>query len=317
NSMHSEDFYFPLVAHGLGDRRIDIGLAEIIPRNAIFNEMENIFNSVIIDKASKFCDSHTYTYEHFLKIKISKRSHERRKSLAQQMANFTIGILQIFSEHYKIAPDFLALSLNPYPNYEGFFLTKIDGKDFNYNFSSRGRIYNSELFWDNFLSEFTGSLKQVISIIIDRAISPSSEPTISERLVDSIFMFRSAMQDPDEASRIVKLTSSLERLVNTQKGNVSLRFRERVATLINVYYGEFHTWKSIAKEMYQYRSSIVHGSWSEYRNIEPIHIDKFSQLTSKAILSACFEFFHFGLNRADEPISIDYLFDELFKSIAD
>jgi hypothetical protein len=99
------------------------------------------------------------------------------------------------------------------------------------------------------------------------------------------------MQDNDDSSRIIKMTTALERLVNTHKENVSATFRKRVVILLEMYHKGGNDWNKVAREMYQFRSSIVHGSWSLYRQVEPLYIKKYSELTSKAILSACIGFF--------------------------
>lgn len=124
------------------------------------------------------------------------------------------------------------------------------------------------------------------------------------------------MQDNDEASRIVKLTTSLERLVSTQKDNISSTFRKRVFLLISRHYTNDKNWMKIAKEMYQYRSSIVHGSWSLYRQLEPLYVNKYSEITSKAILSACICFFEIGLKREDDTHLLDSFYDYLIQNEA-
>lgn len=151
----------------------------------------------------------------------------------------------------------------------------------------------------------------IINQIITHAITPKSFPILVDRLIDAIFIFRSAMQDNDEASKIVKLTTALERLVSTEKGNISSNFRRRVVLLLNICHREENDWNKIAKEMYQYRSSIVHGSWSMYRQNEPLYASKYSELTSKAIISACIVFSQVGLKREDDLNLINSVYDYL------
>ncbi|MDH8549222.1 hypothetical protein QIH12_27270, partial [Klebsiella pneumoniae] len=81
----------------------------------------------------------------------------------KNIAGFVVGILQLFSEHYHISPDFLSLSTSPYPNYEGFYFTRTSNNDFNYNHSSKGRITWSDKFWDKFESDYNSDLGEVLS----------------------------------------------------------------------------------------------------------------------------------------------------------
>ncbi len=139
-----------------------------------------------------------------------------------------------------------------------------------------------------------------------------NKPVIVDRLIDAIYIFSSALQDKDKSSKIIKLTTALERLVslsNKESNDVSINFRKRVAILVSIYHDDFDKWNEVAKEMYDIRSSIIHGSWSLYKDIEPLYVDKYSELTSKAILTACIGFYKRGL----ESDSNDTLLKEYYE----
>lgn len=308
--LGSEDFYFPILANGLGQHEINLGIVSILPKDIVFAEIKMKFGHLVFDRASEFCASPLYPYEHLLKITIHNCSAKRRDTLSKQIANLIVGIIQLFAEYYQINADLLALSLNPYPNYEGFYITKKDN-NYNYCFSSKGTISQSAEFWVQFKEDISYDMGIIINQIITHAITPKSFPILVDRLIDAIFIFRSAMQDNDEASKIVKLTTALERLVSTEKGNISSNFRRRVVLLLNICHREENDWNKIAKEMYQYRSSIVHGSWSMYRQNEPLYASKYSELTSKAIISACIVFSQVGLKREDDLNLINSVYDYL------
>lgn len=308
-----EDFYFPILVHGLGNEVIDLGIASIQPKDIIFSQFESKFDANIVDYANEFFNAQLYPYKHLLKITIRNCSKERRNHLSKQLANFIVGIIQIFSEHYGIDPDILALSINPYPNYKSFHITN-DSEGYNYNFSSKGTIAFSSEFWERFRQDNSFDIGEIIKQIIIRAANPKPVPLLLDRLIDAIFIFRSAMQDNDESSSVVKMTTALERLVNTRKENISATFRKRVVLLMEMYHKEGNDWNKVVREMYQYRSSIVHGSWSLYRQVEPLYIKKYSELTSKAILSACIAFSQVGLKRQDDVKVIDSLYDYLSKN---
>ncbi|KJI41004.1 HEPN domain-containing protein, partial [Enterobacter hormaechei] len=313
DSLLDEDFYFPILANGLEKDEINLGIASIIPKENIFSDIQPNFTTDVIELAEEFCNSQLHPYKHFLKITIKNCSKERRKYLSKQIANFIVGIIQLFSEHFQIDSDVVALSLNPYPNYESFYITNNDD-GYNYCFSSKGTIVHSAVFWQKFKQENASELGSIIKQIIIHATTPKSNPVLVDRLIDAIFIFRSAMQDNDDSSKIVKLTTALERLVNTQKDNITSTFISRVTLLLNMYHKDNSDWSSIAKEMYNYRSEIVHGSWSLYRQTKPLYAGRYSELTSKALISACIGFFHVGLKREDDIKLINSFYDYLSKN---
>ncbi|MFO6299618.1 hypothetical protein [Rahnella selenatireducens] len=309
--MDAEIFYFPILALGLeGD--LNIGNAKICTKNSIFDRANILHEKYIIDNAISFCESNKYAYEHFLKVIVTKRSNFLREKVAKNIADFIVGILQLFSEHYGISHDFVSLSFNPQPKYDGFYFKEIDGGKFDYNFSSRGRILWSNIFWGKFQEDFKSEIGNVLSTLISLALDPSSDRVIADRLIDSIYTFNSALNDKDEAFCIVKLTAAMERLVSLtsekNSGITSRNFRNRVAALVAVYYGEFDKWIDVSQEMYDLRSDIVHGNLSIYRTSESINRNVYSQLVAKAILSGCIGFFNCGLTTPDKDKNLKKIY---------
>lgn len=147
------------------------------------------------------------------------------------------------------------------------------------------------------------------------ALDPSRESIIADRLIDSIYMFSSSLYDKDRAFCVVKLTAALERLVSltTDKnsGITTLNFKNRVASLIAVYYGDLDKWMLLAQKMYDMRSGIVHGSSSIYRGGNEINTHEYSQLAARAIISACFGFSSLGLDTPDK----DKILSDFYKGL--
>ncbi|EMV1475961.1 hypothetical protein AABL30_004896, partial [Escherichia coli] len=96
----------------------------------------------------------------------------------------------------------------------GFYLSKKPNEMFNYHYSTKGTIANSGEFWNKFEDDYKSDLGLVLSRLIELAIEPHENSVIADRLIDAIYLFSSAQQDKDESSRIVKLTTALERLVS-------------------------------------------------------------------------------------------------------
>lgn len=254
-----------------------------------------------------------------MKVPVSTRSKKSRERVALQVANFSIGILHVFSEHYGISPEFVSISTSPFPIYDGFFVTKIDNEKYNFNFSSKGKILHSDIFWDKFRMDTKNDIGIILTELTTMAIEPTKKSTIADRLIDSIYIFSSALQDKDDSSRIVKFTTALERLVSISseknKSTTTHNFKNRVASLVTVYHGNFEKWSKIAVEMYKVRSDIVHGTWSLYRGIEPLHVNDYSEITSKAILSACLGFYQRGLESDNNDVLVKEFYDFLVNAV--
>lgn len=311
--MDSECFYFPILALGL-NRDVEIGSAKIVCRDAIFNMAEPFFDKLIINKAHEFCDSGEFPYNHFLIVNVTKRSNELRTRVAKNIAEFIVGIFHVFSEHYNISHEFISLSFNSLPRYNGFYFND-NNKKLDYNFSSKGKVLWSDVFWSKFQSDFKDDLKDVISKLTAMALDPSRENIIADRLIDSIYMFSSSLYDKDRAFCVVKLTAALERLVSltTDKnsGITTLNFKNRVASLIAVYYGDLDKWMLLAQKMYDMRSGIVHGSSSIYSGGNEINTHEYSQLAARTIISACFGFSSLGLDTPDK----DKILSDFYKGL--
>jgi hypothetical protein len=317
--MKRQDFFFPVLALGLNEKKVKIGVTEIISKNEILPFLKKDFDTDVLHRAEKFCKCNKFPYLHFLKVPVSTRSKKSRERVALQVANFSIGILHVFSEHYGISPEFVSISTSPFPIYDGFFVTKIDNEKYNFNFSSKGKILHSDIFWDKFRMDTKNDIGIILTELTTMAIEPTKKSTIADRLIDSIYIFSSALQDKDDSSRIVKFTTALERLVSISseknKSTTTHNFKNRVASLVTVYHGDFEKWSKIAVEMYKVRSDIVHGTWSLYRGIEPLHVNDYSEITSKAILSACLGFYQRGLESDNNDVLVKEFYDFLVNTV--
>lgn len=131
------------ISSWIGDERISIGIAEIIPRKDVISFARPHINHEHICRVEEFCESNKYPYNHFLKFTISKRSKKVGR-VSGQVANFIVGILYLFSEHWRISSEFISLSINPYPNYDGF-LHKTRKRKYWFNFSSKALFYGVKI----------------------------------------------------------------------------------------------------------------------------------------------------------------------------
>ncbi|MBL5827141.1 HEPN domain-containing protein [Serratia fonticola] len=306
--MKKEDFYFPLLAFGLSDSRFSFKIAEIIPRAEIFKIVEMSIDPFFLAEAEEFCNANEHPYNYFLKVSISKRTKKSRERTAYQVAEFIVGVIHLLSEQYNIDPKFISLSTAPYPKFNTFWFSKDNNENWDFKLSMKQVAAFSPDFWINFKKDFDSDLGTALCEIARLAVEPKDNRIIADRLIDAIFIFSSALQDKDESSRVVKLVTALERLVSLKnekdENATSKYFRSRVSSFVAIFHGDKERWSTIAREMYSLRSDIVHGSWSLYRNVEPLYVGQYSDLTSKAILSACVGFFSLGLEKDDSEATL-------------
>lgn len=316
-TMKKEDFYFPLLAFGLPNEVFSFKIAEIIPKRDMFEFVGESLSSSILSKAKEFCDANEHPYDYFLKVSIPCGTKESRTRVAKKIAEFIVGVIHLFSEQYQIPPDFICLSTTRYPKYDGFWFSKIDGKDWDFKSSINFIAGNAPDFWMILNKSFDTELGSVLCEVTRLAAELKDYRIIADRLIDAIFIFSSALQDKDESSRVVKLVTALERLVSLKEeagSNItSKHFRNRVVSLISIFHGERKRWEVISREMYSLRSEIVHGSWSLYRSVEPLYLKKYNELTSKTILSACMVFFALGLEKEDSEVVLKDFYIHLEK----
>ena len=68
--------------------------------------------------------------------------------------------------------------------------------------------------------------------------------------------------------------------------------------------------------MYEIRSDITHGAWSLYRGVEPLYASRYSQLTSRAIFSACLGFYKRNLTSANNDRLVKDFYDFLENAVS-
>jgi len=158
-------------------------------------------------------------------------------------------------------------------------------------------------------------LGEVIKKLAECAISPSNKNCISDRLIDAFCWFGDASRDNNEYSQVVKLVTSMERLVtlSTEKKDAELtkRFCSRVSCSIAIFHGEIDIWKLEAKRIYELRSDLVHGSQNLYKSYElPLNFHPF-KLASFTILSSCIGFNTLGLDSVNYESQLKDMYHQL------
>lgn len=105
--------------------------------------------------------------------------------------------------------------------------------------------------------------KNLFDVVLEVTIDPDLERPISRRFIDAAQWFGEAARDKSYATKTVKYVTALERLLMTdEKDDICLLVSQRVAALCFSAEVRRDEWVSRAKDAYDLRSRLVHGSIS-------------------------------------------------------
>jgi hypothetical protein len=122
---------------------------------------------------------------------------------------------------------------------------------------------HSKEFWEVFHKSRTVE-KNLIDIALqipEILLDPNfSRPKVVDRLERSLLWYGDAATEPNSYQKIQKLVSSLEALVNFRDDNVTQTFIQRVTNLNITHDGLSSIIRGQARQLYDARSKIIHGS---------------------------------------------------------
>lgn len=105
--------------------------------------------------------------------------------------------------------------------------------------------------------------KSLFDVVLEVTIDPDLERPLSRRFIDAAQWFGEATRDNSYATKTVKYVTALERLLMTdEKDDISLLVSQRVAALCFSSEVRRDEWVSKARDAYDLRSRLVHGSIS-------------------------------------------------------
>ncbi len=169
-----------------------------------------------------------------------------------------------------------------------------------------------EGFWGSFEDNLDSPLGDRVKELIMAACMPTMDDRLVDRLIDSILWFCDASYDTNEHSQLVKLVTSMERLVtmSSEKGSATLssKFSDRVSNLNLVFHPNENNSKSNASKLYSIRSDLVHGTKSLYKSLDSGLSFSAITMTAQVIFSAMMTYQFVGLSSTKyEDNLIDFL----------
>ncbi|HCG9637556.1 HEPN domain-containing protein [Vibrio parahaemolyticus] len=304
--MKEISYFLPINASGISKNNdIKIGPVKITHKDNIYEKLDD---KERLESFTK--NDHSSEYSGFLCIDIPTCSEESSKKRAQSVADFIFGVIKVFSVAYQVNTKQLSLNKNPSENRINHHIERTEGK-----FYVCGSVEYSRNFGE-FWAALNDDLNSDLGVIIDKltkcSIVPEEKNNLSDRLIDAFIWFGDASRDNNEHSQVVKLVTAMERLVTLslekKDKNLTQRFVSRVSSSIAIFHGDLNKWKLEAKEIYNLRSNLVHGSQSLYKTYDiPIDFYPF-RLACFSILSSCIYFDQLGLNSInyEEKLKIMY-----------
>lgn len=105
--------------------------------------------------------------------------------------------------------------------------------------------------------------KKLFDVVLEVTVDPELDRPISRRFIDAAQWFGEAARDNSYATKTVKYVTALERLLMTdEKDDISLLVSQRVAALCFSAEVGRNEWIRRARDAYDLRSRLVHGSIS-------------------------------------------------------
>ncbi|MCZ0925431.1 HEPN domain-containing protein [Vibrio diabolicus] len=300
-------YIFPIIANNI-DRVIDLGAAKVIPKEELFNIYPGSRQQT--DDFIKVSEDSKFLYNAYVSVHIPQTYNDLIEVKSKNVLNLVVGIIHLH---------FISMGLYDYK-----ISTEFHGRGLNYKFKglfdSGGLKACSEFqfskslegFWGSFEDNLDSPLGDRVKELIMAACMPTMDDRLVDRLIDSILWFCDASYDTNEHSQLVKLVTSMERLVtmSSEKGSATLssKFSDRVSNLNLVFHPNENNSKSNASKLYSIRSDLVHGTKSLYKSLDSGLSFSAITMTAQVIFSAMMTYQFVGLSSTKyEDNLIDFL----------
>ncbi|MDD5391523.1 MAG: HEPN domain-containing protein [Thiothrix sp.] len=306
--MKKKRYFFPFNIPGMEGRcAFDIGSVSIYEKDAILSKVRKENKEVILGGDVNF-------YNAFVSFEISDCSDKISYERALNISSFIFGLIQVFTYAYKLPSPHITLGCNPRSNTTKHYVwfTEKSG----YYLSSSWKLpIEFDVFWNNLVEDLDSECGLVIKKLVDYAISPINSECLADRLIDSITWFGDATRDDNHHAQVVKLVTSMERLVTfsdeKKDAHITKKFCDRVSSLIAIYYGDVNGWMENARQIYKLRSELVHGSMAIHKSYRSsLNFNSF-EMVSHVIFSACIGFSKIGL----QTTKYEKQLEEMYKAI--
>jgi hypothetical protein len=149
---------------------------------------------------------------------------------------------------------------------------------------------------------------ELIGIALESAVDPDLVRPLSRRFLDALSWFGEAVREESPAAQVVKFVTALERMVMTEeKDDIQSVISERIAALCYEHEDPLsrERWRVDAREAYDLRSRLVHGSMSPHDDTPQRRTGLCARLGEATLLNALHSFGKKGLK--DDNVSASKL----------
>ncbi|MGY5719406.1 HEPN domain-containing protein [Vibrio antiquarius] len=287
--LRKRKFMFPFFMMGL---KKDIRLSKSI--SIIIKTEEHISD---LEREHYMFDRH-YEYNAMMVIEINEKiSYSKGLQFAKTASELTSNLIYIIARNdgKKILPSIPA-NQSVVHLYE--FHLHSEGCD-QYNvISKRNFVYDGERcedFWLSFQEHIASSESRFnyMMKIPELSLINTRKRRVVDLLVTAIQRFGESISETNYESRIVKLVTSLESIVNFGKEEgITDKFKKRVESLTKPYHQSFEDIHGHSRDIYDARSTVAHGSHLS----QPLRFDP-ELFCINVLLSSIVHFHNFGLDK--------------------
>ncbi|MBX4606916.1 hypothetical protein C7266_06255 [Klebsiella variicola] len=266
------------------------------------------------EELALYKDTRTFDYNYYLEVHVKTRcSKQLALQQAEKARDATYNILKLLAT--RLSPRAIPLLTSKDRITHPFDFYR-HGKDennisntINYNFPVFQ--FDSKEFWLVFhqSKNVDSSLIGIVFKIVELLLLPNfSSQRVVERLERSLLWYGDAVTESSFYQQVQKLVSSMEALVNFHDDDTTETFKRRVTHLNITHVGLDDEIRNKAKQLYDARSKIVHGSSVDERFDFCI-----ISFCSETLLRAIYYFSLFGFERTGFNKTLPKFLDELPK----
>lgn len=296
-------YQFPLVVFNL-DREIKLSdNIRLLPIDPIFLKEKELI---------KLNETTIYKSNFFLEIFVkTKCSDKLSMQLAEKSRNATYNILKLLAT--SLSPQAVPLLTSNDRVMSPFYFYRYGKNRENFFNATTYNLphfqFHSKEFWNEFNKTLNtdGSLITTAFRIAELLLTPSfSNERVAERFERALLWYGDAVTEHIPFQKIQKVVSSMEALVNFREGDITETFKRRVTNLHISYIGLNESVREKARQLYDARSKIVHGSSHD----EKLNFCIIS-FCSETLLRAIYYFSIFGFEKTRFRKSLPKFLDEI------
>ncbi|MEQ6967716.1 hypothetical protein [Pectobacterium polaris] len=262
-----------------------------------------------------FNETRKFDFNYYIEVYVKTKCSEKLSvQQAEKARDATYNVLKLLATHLSPRAIPLLTSTDRVTHPFHFYRYGKNREDINNAITRNFPVFqfDSKFFWEEFHKNHSinGSLISISLHIVELLLIPNfSSERVVDRLERALLWYGDAVTECIFYQQIQKLVSSMEALINFRDddaGDITETFKRRVTHLNITHTGLNDDVKEKARQLYDARSKIVHGSSLDERFTFCI-----IELCSETLLRAIYYFSLFGLEKTDFNRALPKFLDEI------